>query len=392
MSPCAETEVAFEPLPLSERYGRQELLRGWSQDALREAKVLVVGAGALGNEVLKNLALLGVGTLGIVDRDSVEFSNLSRSVLFRDTDVGRRKVECAATSVAHLNPEVSVYPIHADLTCELGAGTVAPWDIVLGCLDSIKARWKLNRLCEAASTPWIDAGIEGTGGQIAFFESGGPCYECGMTGSMWERLYESRSCRLGQRSVPSRPIATTATLVSVVAGLQVQEALAQIHRRSGMPWTTLAAGDRLTVSLAPYSMAVLHAKRNPECLAHEAGECETVDMENSPEAMTAENLLNRYGMDALELDWDVAIALDCAECGAEPICEPSWRLASYQFGCPRCSRTRRAEWRCRIESGDREALRTLAALGVPPEAYLSLVTNDGRRLRCRLQRSEGVRI
>ena len=90
-----------------DRYSRLNLIGWWDQQRLREARVLVVGAGALGNEVLKNLALVGIGHITIVDFDVVEDSNLSRSVLFRASDSGKPKSVVAARSVVDLNPDVA---------------------------------------------------------------------------------------------------------------------------------------------------------------------------------------------------------------------------------------------------------------------------------------------
>src|SRR3954471_13616406 len=91
----------------SDRYSRLRLIPWWRQEKLASAKVLVVGAGALGNEVLKNLALLGVGTTYVIDLDTVEPSNLSRSVLFRAEDGGRGKAEVAARRACEINPDVT---------------------------------------------------------------------------------------------------------------------------------------------------------------------------------------------------------------------------------------------------------------------------------------------
>src|SRR5277367_2439660 len=90
IAPLGEA-VTFRESSESARFSRQSQIHGWSQNVLAEAKLLVAGCGALGNETLKNLALLGIGTLGIIDLDLVEVSNLSRSVLFRETDVGQPK-------------------------------------------------------------------------------------------------------------------------------------------------------------------------------------------------------------------------------------------------------------------------------------------------------------
>ena len=388
-----EPVISFRPVANNERFSRQSQIHGWSQEVLSRAKLLVAGCGALGNETLKNLALLGIGTVGMIDFDSIEVINLSRSVLFRETDVGQPKAHVAASRLAEIHPEMQVAPMHLDLTSELGAGTISDYDLVLGCLDNIEARWHLNRLCHAASIPWIDAGIEASAGQIAYFDAlNGPCYECSMTSSMWQRLNERRSCLLPaqQRAVP-RHIPTTSIISSLVAALQVQEAVSQLHHRFAPPqtqskWSVLRSGDRVTTSLAPYSISVLHSRRNDVCLAHHDTSIAIFDLEVSPSQISVEQILTSTKMDAVELDWDIAITLDCPTCGTNPVCLPSFRVVASDLNCPVCCDPRRPEWQSRITRGSRLATRTLAELGIPPRSYLSLVTNNGHRLRCRLQK------
>ncbi len=107
-----------------DRYGRLRLISWWRQERLAAASVLVVGAGALGNEVIKNLALLGVGTTYLIDLDVVEASNLSRSVLFRAEDGGQPKATAAARRACELNPEITVVPMHGDVHHRSGTGAL----------------------------------------------------------------------------------------------------------------------------------------------------------------------------------------------------------------------------------------------------------------------------
>ena len=145
----------------SDRYSRLRLIPWWRQEKLQAAKVLVVGAGALGNEVLKNLALLGVGETIVIDFDEVEPSNLSRSVLFRAEDGGRPKAEVAARRAMEINPEVRIQPIRGDVITDLGLGVFRDVDVVIGCLDNREARLWVNRQCWKVTTPWVDAGNPG---------------------------------------------------------------------------------------------------------------------------------------------------------------------------------------------------------------------------------------
>src|SRR5205823_2137802 len=104
----------------SDRYSRLRLIGWWDQERLRAARILVVGAGALGNEVLKNLALVGVGRIWVVDFDTVEQSNLTRSILFREADHGRGKALAAAEALRKINPDVQVTPICGNVMTDVG--------------------------------------------------------------------------------------------------------------------------------------------------------------------------------------------------------------------------------------------------------------------------------
>ena len=133
-----------------DRYSRLRLIAWWDQDKLAAAKVLVVGAGALGNEVLKNLALLGVGTVYVADFDEIEESNLTRSVLFRHKDCGRPKAEAAADAVRDINPDTKVVPMLANIVTDVGLGLFRDVDVVIGCLDNREARlWGQSSVLES---------------------------------------------------------------------------------------------------------------------------------------------------------------------------------------------------------------------------------------------------
>lgn len=384
-------------LDRSARFSRQQAIPGWSQEVLEAARILVVGAGALGNETLKNLALLGVDSLTILDREVIEQSNLSRGILFRDEDVGQAKARVARERLRAINPHLRVQALQLDLMMQVGSGLIAEHDLVLGCLDSIEARWKLNRLCRAAAVPWIDAGIAASLGQIAFFAGDrGPCYECGITAAMWEGIHQRRSCLLAQQVLPPRRVATTATIASLLAALQVQEAVAQLHHLHARPgsallWPVLEPGDRVTVSVSPYSLSVLHAKSNELCLAHEEEHVAMCGIVVSPGQISAAELLRHSDAACLELDWDVAMQLACSLCGPTAVCMPAWAIDRETLLCPVCNRPRTPLWTSRIARGTALAESSLAQLGVPAQAFLSLVTTQGHRLQARLAVAENVR-
>ena len=150
MSPMTDPHLIDD----NDRYSRFRLIAWWDQQKLADAKILVVGAGALGNEVLKNLALMGIGTVYVADFDHIEESNLTRSVLFRRRDCGRPKAEAAAEALRDLNPDTRVVPLLADIITDVGLGLFRDVDVVIGCLDNREARLWVNRSCWKVNTPW----------------------------------------------------------------------------------------------------------------------------------------------------------------------------------------------------------------------------------------------
>src|SRR5215469_10084030 len=217
-----------------DRFSRFRLIGWWDQEKLRHARVLVIGAGALGNEILKNLALLGFANIAIVDMDTIEASNLSRSVLYRESDIGRSKADAAADGVRNIFAEAKVQAITADAVHGLGLGVFGWADIVLAGLDNREARLWINRACWKMKKPWVDGAIEGINGVARVFVPGTPpCYECTLGETDWAILNKRMSCNLLLlENEPAGKIATTPTISSIIAGLQVQEAVKLLH---GLP-------------------------------------------------------------------------------------------------------------------------------------------------------------
>jgi molybdopterin/thiamine biosynthesis adenylyltransferase len=165
-----------------ERYSRQLVLPEWSeaaQVALRDASVLVVGAGALGSPVATYLAGAGVGRLGIVDDDAVELSNLHRQHLHYTPDAGTPKAESAAAKLRFLNPGVLVEPYRVRLDATNAAGLVAGHDLVVDCSDAFATRYAVNAACCAAGIALVEGGVLGAGGLVMAIRPGeSACYRC----------------------------------------------------------------------------------------------------------------------------------------------------------------------------------------------------------------------
>jgi len=250
-------------------------LSWFKTDKVQNAKVLVAGAGALGNEALKNLALFGVGNIIIVDFDKIEYSNLTRSILFRpeDADRGFYKAEIAAKRINEINPDVNVYAICGDLATDVGLGLYRRMNVLLGCLDNLWARVTLNKLSFRAGVPWIDGGIGDMEGEVNGYQLNKNCYECSLTDDELKELKETRmSCAGVTREHEKRGrVATTPVSASIIAAIQVQEAMKMIHKddnENGL-FTPLIGTMFRYEGMHPYADVFECTTYKEECVAHE---------------------------------------------------------------------------------------------------------------------------
>jgi len=173
---------AFSDAELN-RYARHIVLRevgGLGQKRLKDARVLVIGAGGLGAPALQYLAAAGVGTIGVVDDDTVENANLQRQVIHRDRDIGLPKVFSAQAAMEAQNPFVTVRPYRRRLTEDVAAELFADYDLILDGTDNFATRYLANRTAVAQQKPLISGALSQWEGQISVFDPtrGGPCYQC----------------------------------------------------------------------------------------------------------------------------------------------------------------------------------------------------------------------
>lgn len=247
-----------------DRYSRFSLIPWWDQKKIAAARVLVIGAGALGNEILKNLGLLGFQNIVVVDMDRVEASNLSRCVLFRKEDTGALKVNAVAASMRSMFDDVKVRALPANVMYDCGLGLFEWSDIILAGLDNREARLWINRAAWKMNRPWIDGAIEGINGVARVFLPGQPpCYECTLGEADWALLDRRMSCNLLRReSSAAGRVPTTPTISSVIAGIQVQEAVKWIH---GLP--TLAGRGFIFEGLNHTSYVVTYTE-STSCMSH----------------------------------------------------------------------------------------------------------------------------
>ena len=273
------------------------LLSWFKKEKVSNARVLIAGAGALGNEVIKDLALFGVGHIFVIDFDRIEISNLTRSVLFREEDAfeHRYKAEVAAQRAKEINPQIKVTPIVGNLFSEVGLALYKSVDVILGCLDSRLARYQLNRMAMRAGKSWIDGSVENLTGVVKVYTPGTSCYECGLSREEFNIIMLRTGCADVVRSQSSQGrVATTPISASIVGAVQAQEAMKIIHLDSyeggNLPFTTLKGKmwryEGLTNTTNMYKFASW--KRN--CPAHEQWSPALIG-ENMSADMTVEEAL-----------------------------------------------------------------------------------------------------
>ena len=218
--------------------GVYTLLSWFKKDKVKNAHVLVAGAGALGNEVVKNLTLFGIGHIYVVDFDRIEISNLTRSVMFREEDAYNHayKAEIVARRAMEINPQIKVTPIVGNLFSEVGFGLYRRADVVIGCLDSRIARYQLNRLSLRAGKSWIDGSIENLTGAVKVYTPGLSCYECGLSREEFNHIMLRTGCAdVVRNQGDAGRVATTPISASIIGAMQVQEAMKIIHLSEDEP-------------------------------------------------------------------------------------------------------------------------------------------------------------
>lgn len=222
------------------------------QEKLLRSRVLVIGAGGLGSPAALYLAAAGVGTIGLVDSDEVELSNLQRQILHGTSDLGRPKVDSAADALRELNPGVKVIPLRMSADGENLPALLADYDFVLECTDSFASKYLVNDACVRAGRPFCHAGVQGFYGQMLSWAPGqGPCFRCAFRESP---------------ASGAEPASTQAGVLGAAAGvlgcLQAAEALKFLLGAG-----ELLTGALLTVDLLDMEFQKIPLLQDPDCPA-----------------------------------------------------------------------------------------------------------------------------
>ena len=364
-----ENSVELKPSDFAEdRYDRLRMIPWWDQERLRKATVMVAGAGAIGNELVKNLSLLGIGKLLIFDMDTIESTNLTRAILFRSGDVGRYKAEVAAARAREINPDVRTKAFVWNVIDDVGLGVFRRVDLVLGGLDNREARLSINQNCYHVNKPWIDGAIEALNGFARVFVPGrGACYECTMTETDWMLINQRKSCSLlTRRQMSKGKIPTTPTSSSVIAGIQVQEMLKLLHSDRNLP---VLAGRGFVFNGLTHDSFVVSYQRKEDCMSHDIYD----EMEERPWSVRTETLRTLLGSVREELgekavidfDRDIATYAHCVCGGRKELFCPVHKLRGEALVCPDCGASMRFDTIHQIRGEEDFLDKTPYELGFP---------------------------
>jgi adenylyltransferase/sulfurtransferase len=318
-----------------DRFSRLRLIPWWDQSKIANCRLLVVGAGALGNEILKNAALLGFRKVIVVDLDRIDESNLSRTVLYREHDVGQFKSQVAARAYLEMASDAEIQPLNLNVVNDCGLGLFEWSDLIIAGLDNREARLWINRSAWKVNRPWIDGAIEGINGVVRVFLPGvPPCYECTLGEVDWALLEKRMSCNLlALEAAPEGKIPTTPTISSIIAGIQVQEAVKLIH---SLP--TLA-GKGYVFEGMNHSSYVVEYTENAECMSHYTVP-EIVHLPERSDQLSLRELRQRAQADlgvndvVIEFSREVVQKFVCPACGSE---ETKFApMGSLHFETARC--------------------------------------------------------
>jgi len=352
-----------------DRYHSLSISSVWKLDLVREATALIAGAGALGNEVAKNLAMMGVRLIVIIDRDTVEVANLTRSVFFRESDHGRLKSQVLAERLSDINSEVSILPISGDLEEVLGLGLVRRIDMVFSCLDNRLARRFINRICHKIAKPWVDGSMENLLGDVTvYLPDEGPCYECGLTQADHELIAQAASCRgIALTNLAQGKVPTISTMGSIIGALQLQEGLKILHGyRNGS-----LGGKRLVVNCNINDFYVTQNNRKDDCPGHFRYGDITEVPEWTVENTSADDILARFYTDTgqkghLRLGREIVVGLICQKCTTyEEIGEPLRMLSLERATCGDCGEVREPKTTHLVTGDEPYADWPIKRLGIP---------------------------
>ena len=235
-----------------EQYRRQTMLRELGEKGQRkllDAKALIIGCGGLGSPAALYLAAMGLGTLGLVDSDKVELTNLHRQILFTEEDLDRSKAELAAYRLRRQNKDLTFQPHPVRVTADNIAELIAGYGLVLECADNFATKQLISDACVAAGKPFIHGSTSGWTGEVLCWQPGFACYRCVFPAAPPEEMVP-----------PAGRTGVLGSLAGIVGTLQATEAV-KIITGAGTPlFNRLLRFNALT-----HDWQVVAVKPDPAC-------------------------------------------------------------------------------------------------------------------------------
>ncbi|MCL2566831.1 MAG: HesA/MoeB/ThiF family protein [Alphaproteobacteria bacterium] len=239
-----------------ERYSRHLKLDGFnekSQLTLKNSSVLVIGAGGLGSPCLIYLASVGIGTIGIIDFDTVSLSNLQRQVIHTESNIGKNKAESAAEFLQQINSDIKVNTYNGSIIDEKYQDLIKQYDIIALCVDDLNTRYCVNELCLKYSKTYISSAVVGYSGFITTFSShktNSPCYEC-LQPKVKENLIKKAA-----------DIGVFAPLVGILGTWQASEIIKELLNLGNS-----MVGSLKTISILDNNIENIKLNKRPNCPA-----------------------------------------------------------------------------------------------------------------------------
>ncbi len=300
--------------------------------------------------------------------DSIENSNLSRSVLFRERDNSKKKAEVAAKSVNDIYPDAHVQWFQGNIIYDLGMGVYKWADLVIAGLDNREARlYGVNRNCWKTNTPWIDGAIEQLNGVVrVFIPPHGACYECTMGETDWKIIKARKACGgLTRDEMLLGKVPTTPTSASVIAGIQCQEAIKLLH---GLE---VLESRGYVFNGVTHDSYVINYPRKENCYSHETYD-HIHELDRRVSTTTLRELLSEVkselGDEAIiEFNKDIVEAWECQNCGrSEELFTSLGKITEKEARCPSCGQEREPKIAHSINGTEHFLDMTFSEIGIPP--------------------------
>ena len=267
----------------SDIFDRQKRIEGWDQAKIQNSTVMVIGAGAIGNELVKNLVLIGIGKIFLIDYDFINTSNLNRCILFNIESAEQKiyKVDAVKEACSKINPNTEIVSIKEKLNA-IDKALYKKSDVICSCVDNIEARLEANNYAYYNGIPFVDAGIDEFYGSIQSVfseENETACLQCNITDSDLDMMWKRFSCT-GQEIDNENGetfgiIASIITTTSIIGGIQSQQVLKFLlgidRFKKSKKWNphigSPLIGKQLNYNGVLNRFKIVEKLKNPECWA-----------------------------------------------------------------------------------------------------------------------------